>query len=111
MNKEKILKYTIKGEATLKQAMELIEENQHRSLIVVDDKECVIGTLSDGDIRKAVLRDGLTITKVHSIMNLDFQYIKKGEEGKSEEIFLKTHVFLIPVIDRKGKLVDILESY
>ncbi len=111
MNKEKIIKYTANENLSLRDAMMLIENNQHRSLVVLNEKYVVVGTVSDGDIRKAILNGRLLITKIKDIMNLNFIFLKEFDKTKAKKIFDETHIFLIPILDENGKLVDIIESY
>jgi CBS domain-containing protein len=111
MNKEKFIEFTANQNISLNEAMILIENNQHRSLIVVNDKNVVVGTISDGDIRKALLGGRLLITKIKDLMNLNFISLREYNKSKAKKIFEETHIFLIPVLDNDGKLVDIIDSY
>ncbi len=111
MDKEKIKKYTANQNLSLKDAMTLIENNRHRSLIVINDKNIVVGTISDGDIRKAILDGRLLITKIKDVMNLNFIFLRELDKAKAKKIFDEMHIFLIPVLDEYGKLVDIIDLY
>lgn len=104
-------KYVVESSASLRDALALIEENRHRSLVVVSDRGAVVGTLSDGDARKAMLKGHLLVTPVSDVMNTNFIALRDEERPKAKDIFLKTHIFLIPVIDEKAKLVDVIEAY
>ena len=91
--------------------MILIENSQHRSLIVLNDDDIVVGTISDGDIRKSILNERLLTTKVRDVMNLNFISVQKIDEDKVKKIFDEMHIFLIPVLKENGELLDIVESY
>jgi CBS domain-containing protein len=104
-------KYVIASSANLRDALALIEENRHRSLIVVSDRGAVVGTLSDGDARKALLKGHLLVTPVSDVMNTNFIALRDTERAQAKDIFSKTHIFLIPVIDEKAELIDVIESY
>lgn len=104
-------KLIVRDTETLEEAMVAIEDNGYRSVIVVNENDVVVGTLSDGDARKSVLDHRLTSTPVHRIMNANFIALTVGEKGKAKAIFDQTHVFLIPLIDEHGKLVDVLTAY
>jgi len=107
----KVKKYVVASSASLGDALALIEENRHRSLIVVSDKGAVVGTLSDGDARKALIKGRLMVTPVCDVMNTNFIALGKTERAKAKKIFAETHIFLIPVIDAKARLVDVIEAY
>ncbi|HXR12702.1 MAG TPA: CBS domain-containing protein, partial [Gaiellaceae bacterium] len=63
--------YTIPHSATVRQAMEKIEANKHRVVVVVDEEDRVVGTVSDGDLRRAFLHDVMPISPVSRIMQLN----------------------------------------
>lgn len=104
-------KYVVDSSASLRDALALIEENRHRSLVVVSERGAVVGTLSDGDVRKAMLKGHLLVTPVSDVMNTNFIALRDDERAKAKDIFQKTHIFLIPVIDEKAELVDVIEAY
>lgn len=104
-------KYVVAADATLHDALALIEENRHRSLIVVSAQGAVAGTLSDGDVRKALLKGHLLVTPVADVMNTNFISLSEAKRSQAPDIFAKTHIFLIPIVDARSKLVDVIEAY
>ena len=46
--------FVITKNKTIKEAMRLINLNQHKCLVVVDKNNKLLGTLSDGNIRRAL---------------------------------------------------------
>lgn len=111
MDETKYLKYTINENLSIKDAMILIESSQHRSLVVINDDNIVVGTISDGDIRKSILNGRLLTIKVRDVMNLNFISLQKVDDMEAKKIFTEKHIFLIPVLNESGELVDIVESY
>lgn len=104
--------YVIREDASLRDAMLLIEENRHRSLVVVNGEQRVVGTLSDGDIRKAMLAERLLDSRVVDVMNTHYMFLhEKDEESRARALFDREHIFIIPVIDNEGKLVALELSY
>ncbi|MBI4353731.1 MAG: CBS domain-containing protein [Candidatus Omnitrophica bacterium] len=103
--------YTVSDNDTIETAMALIEQNNHRSVVVVDARGVVVGTLSDGDIRKAVLDHRVLSMPVHQAMNTHFIAVTAEEADRAKAIFEQQHIFLIPVIDRLGHLVNIMTAY
>lgn len=107
MNKAKN-KFTICENMTIRDALLKIDFNQQRSLIVVDrDQKKVVGTLSDGDIRKGLLNNILIDTEVKKVMNLDFIYILKDETVDCDKLLDEKNIFLLPIIDKDFNLYDI----
>jgi CBS domain-containing protein len=107
---ESLSHYVVQEHETLEAAMLLIEENRHRSVIVLDGEK-VVGTLSDGDIRKAILDRRLLTTPVEHVMNTNFVSLSPDERGRAEELFADEDFFLIPIVDGDGKLLDVAAAY
>lgn len=111
MKHTEMLRYMIVKNATIREAMEKIDANAHRTLIVVDDEEKVVGALSDGDIRKSLLRGQIMETVVEDIMNVNFVYLTEGSQEKAKERFRELHIIVIPIVDKAMKLLDIVTEY
>ena len=64
-----IKKIKITTDATIKKALKVIEDGAIKIALVVDKRDKLIGTLSDGDIRRGFLK-GLSISSsVKSLIN------------------------------------------
>ena len=109
MKKIKIKKIKITIGATIKKALKTIEDGGIKIALVVDKKDKLVGTLSDGDIRRGFLK-GLNITSsVKSLIN------KKPLIGKKNyikenllNIALSKKIHQIPIVDSKGKVTEIV---
>lgn len=94
-----------------KEAMEKITDNQRGTVIVVDDNFYLQGVLSDGDIRRAMLRGATMITPVSKILNMNPVVItgKDSAQEKAEEIFGKEDsIKILPVVGKSNKLIDVI---
>lgn len=111
MKEEELRKFTVSKDTTIEKALETIELNSHRSAVVIDDNSKVIGTVSDGDIRKAILSRRLLSTPVSKIMNLNFIALRPGKSEDANELFQKYHIFIVPIVDDSNRLLDIILSY
>jgi CBS domain-containing protein len=103
--------FRIHHASTIRDAMERIEANRHRVVIVVDDDGRVLGTVSDGDVRRAFLRDALPITPVTRIMQLNPRVVTESEKGRGLELLKEKHVTVLPVVSDDNRLVDVLLAY
>jgi len=102
--------YVVAKVATLEEAMIQIEENAHRSVVVVDGRK-VVGVLSDGDLRKAILDKRLLSTPVSEVMNVSFASVTPDTLEHAKDLFAKPYILLVPVVDSNLQLVDILTAY
>ena len=50
------MKSTLSGSSTLFDAIEIIESSPRRIAVVLSPKKTVMGTLTDGDIRRAIIK-------------------------------------------------------
>tara|TARA_Y100000588_G_scaffold246622_1_gene261031 strand:- start:19472 stop:20524 length:1053 start_codon:yes stop_codon:yes gene_type:complete len=100
----------INKETTLKEAMEKLSETGDKTIVIIDSKNKLLGTLSDGDLRKAILK-GINInSSVKNIYNKTPTFLIKGEYSTSSarDIFLKSGFDLIPIVDHANEVVDVL---
>jgi CBS domain-containing protein len=101
------LNFIASPDDTIEEAWSKIEENFHRSLIIVDNNK-VVGTLSDGDLRKTILAKRLLLTPVKEVMNVNFVYVRESQRNKAKKILIEKDIFLLPVVDDEMNLIDII---
>ena len=95
---------------TIRTAMERITENRHRVVIVLDGRK-VVGTVSDGDIRRAFLRDVLPLAPVTHIMNLNCRMTTERDPVRLRQLLQHEKVTVLPVVNDLNELVDIALAY
>src|SRR5687767_8041312 len=103
-------RFTVAPTDTIRTAMEKITANRLRVVIVVDEGR-VIGTVSDGDIRRAFLHDVLPIAPVERIMQLNPHVTTETDPVKRHEQILREKVTVLPVVDGDNRLVDVELGY
>lgn len=105
-------KYLIKSDATLLNALEAINSiggMDALTLFVVDEKNCVIGSLTDGDIRRGLINGESLESSVLKIANKLFTYISVTEcDVKTIHIAKEKGIELLPVLDNDMKIVDVV---
>jgi dTDP-glucose pyrophosphorylase len=93
---------------TIKEALRTINNGAMKIAIVVDKEQKVLGTLTDGDIRRGLL-DGLSLDS--SIDSLYFKTPTMANINESKESIIQKAIskklYQIPIIDDQGRLVDI----
>jgi dTDP-glucose pyrophosphorylase len=104
-------KYLIPVTASIKEALQKLNQlSKNLTIFVVDEKQTALGTVTDGDIRRALIK-GLDLdAPVHDIMNKSFHFINKfnfnlAQIDEIREIGIK----LIPIIDNNKKLLRIVD--
>ena len=98
----------VKADASLEQAIEALDKAALRIALVVDDEGRLAGTLTDGDVRRALLKHRSLSTSVSQVMNPN---PKTAEQGWSESrmlSMLEEHDLLqLPLIDKDRKVVGL----
>lgn len=111
MTKEKLQTLLITTHTSIKQAMVKLNETADQILFVVDDKKVVLGTVTDGDIRRG-LTNGLMFSEpVEKVMTSRFSFIAYEAINKNEEakkVMIEREIEQIPVIDNNGCIADVI---
>ena len=78
-------------------------------LFVVDANEILIGSLTDGDVRRGLLK-GISIeNEVSAIIQANPRFIKKGERDIQKVIEYRDGNFIVlPVLDKDNKVVNVI---
>lgn len=79
-------------------------------LFVVDKKDRMVGTLTDGDSRRALISGASINDKVEKIMHRNFNYMKVEDIDDVKEIKRQRELKmkLIPVLDKENYIVEII---
>lgn len=103
-------KYLIATTATIKDALVALDGASHeaQTLFVLDENERMVGTLTDGDIRRGIINGYLLTDKVSSIMHRDFKFLRNNYfDAKQLKSFRERLIYFIPVLDEKNHIVDV----
>lgn len=105
----KIKDFTIDRKETIKQAMRHLSEIGAKQLFVVNASASLIGALSDGDIRKWILKGGSIRDKVERVCNKNPVKVTENYSGDFvRDTMLKLKLQSIPVVDDKNTITNIL---
>lgn len=105
----KLEKYTISRDSLIEEAVEMIEMNHARCVIVINQFNKAVGVISEGDVLRALLKGVNLKSSVSNILNPSFKYLMEKDEEKILALFRKG-ITLIPILNEQGELVDIVES-
>jgi CBS domain-containing protein len=102
--------FTVQATDTIRVAMEKITTNKHRAVVVLDGKK-VVGTVSDGDIRRAFLKDMLPMAPVEKMMQINCRTTRETDPRKQAELIRQEQVTLLPIVNQVNELVDVALAY
>ena len=103
-------KHIIQESNSINQALKQL--NEHSSdvllLFVINEQNELVGSLSDGDIRRGLI-NGIDVNEsITKIMFTGFIYAEKDKIEEKIKSLNIHHIKLLPVIDQDGKLVEII---
>lgn len=102
----------IYGDLLIKDALQRLDTFTNKNtltLFVVNRKEELIGTLTDGDIRRALLKGASINNKIEDFMHPDFRFLTDGKFSLQEiKKFKKDEIYLVPKVDENKKIIRII---
>lgn len=104
-------KYVIPNSATIKDSLIALNNKSvdAQSLLVVNEEKKLVGTLTDGDIRRGLISGAVLSDLVSTVMNTNFKYIIDAEfDVVHLKYFRDRLIYFIPIIDKDFHIVDIV---
>ncbi len=105
-------KYCISSSFTLREGLAKLNllSADLLTLIIVDEKKRVQGTLTDGDIRRALLA-GVTLEDnvMEAAQKTPFVLHSEAYDPESMQLIRQRHLSLVPLVDEKGTLRKVFD--
>ncbi|KJS31504.1 MAG: hypothetical protein VR64_11585 [Desulfatitalea sp. BRH_c12] len=99
----------ISPSATIKEAMRQMDQGAEKMLIVTDAQGGLLGTLTDGDLRRHILKEGSIEGCVGQCFNSDPVLLKDHSSLRKAQALMARHkITFLPVIDNDNRVCDIL---
>ena len=96
-------KYISFDNSNLKKILTNIRNNRARCTVIVDKNFCLVGTISDGDIRKKILKGKIDLKQnVKNVCNKKPKFILEDNfNSKSlNKLFVKSKYDIVPIVNR-----------
>ena len=101
-------KFIVSENASTFKVMEVIQNGAVQIALVVKDNK-LIGTISDGDIRRNILKKGSLENQAKNIMRKNFKFINtKENSNEAKKKMIKEKINQMPILDDKGNLIDLI---
>ena len=78
-------------------------------LFVVDDNEKVVGSVTDGDIRRSIISEQNLQKTLGEIANPDFKRLYQKDSYQSFEKYRKSDIKILPILNSEEKMVDLID--
>lgn len=104
---EKIKNILISPYISIKQALKLMDSAAKKILFVVDAQNTILGSVTDGDIRRWILKGSTLDAKVVRIMNKKPVFLK-GDYSINlvKEKMLSEAIECLPIVDGKNRIIN-----
>ena len=95
---------------SIKSTLKKLDKTAAKVLSVVDGKDRLIGTITDGDIRRYLLKGRSLEDDIKEVYNKKPTFLTEGDVSMEEvkQLFIKNKIDLIPVVDKKHRVVDFI---
>ena len=97
----------IEKNISIREAIKKLDLTAKKILIVVEDEK-LIGTVTDGDVRRWILKNGDLNKEVYNIMNINPVYLTTSNKYLAKEIMCEKHIEAIPIVDAENRPIDIV---
>ena len=116
---------TIRADFSIRQAMKKLSQTGEKCLVIVDEKNTLLGTLSDGDLRKAILngsennekdkiennikenKSSVKDTRIKALLEEDMTSLKSAKKKQKRLLVFSQLKILMPVGTATSMVVSI----
>ena len=111
MDKTKFRALLISSDTTLKEYMQRLNETAEKILFVIDENEKLLGTVTDGDIRRGLI-NGLSFSdNIGNVMFKEFVFLACDEPDKKKKaktLMIEKIIEQIPILDNNKSVIDVI---
>ncbi len=91
------------------EVLKVIDQGGVQLALVLDSNKRLLGTLTDGDIRRGLLYGQGLDSPAEKLMNRNFRFIRNFEDQSlALEIMRRDLLHQMPVLDKQGRVLEIL---
>ncbi len=101
-------KYIISANTSIKETLKIMDRVASKVLFVQSDNQ-LVGAISDGDIRRSILKEVKLNIPISKVMNPRPSYVKENYEIRNvKSLMLEKKYEAVPVINEEYKIIKIL---
>ncbi len=108
MNSEKLNKYIAKPDTLVVDAMQKIDINAKGVLFIVDEEQKLMGSITDGDIRRWLIKTGDLKAEIFHLMNKNPKYVFRTDVKNAKTTMDTYKINALPVVTKEHTLCDII---
>ncbi len=91
----------------LREGLQCMDNAGLQILLIVDAEELLIGVLTDGDVRRALLRGTSLDAPVSLVMNRSFTSLPVGEKHLAVDLIKRSIFNHLPILNAEGRVLNL----
>ncbi|MCX6666569.1 MAG: nucleotidyltransferase family protein [Euryarchaeota archaeon] len=100
-----ITKFIANKNSSVKEVLKVIDKNKQGVAFIVDSSLKLLGTITDGDVRRFILKGGDVNVNCEKVMNTSYHFVTRENLEDIDQIILDYGIRHIPLL-KKGKLLE-----
>lgn len=100
--------YIVTADLSIMEAMKQIDLNTSGLVYVIDNDGKLIGCLTDGDVRRWIIRNGSVEGRVSDAMFHEPRFIHEAYRDQAYSVMKDNKLYSIAVIDEGGHIADVI---
>lgn len=108
MTKSQVIQLTIKENITIIEAMKQLDKTAKGILFAVDESDRLKGCLTDGDIRRWILKTGDLSAGISLVMNSSPKFVFEADTENAYHVMKRYGISSLPILYGDGSIKDIL---
>jgi dTDP-glucose pyrophosphorylase len=101
----------VESNLSVRDALKVMDKKAKGIVLVVDSEDKFLGTATDGDIRRWILKNGSMDAEIADVMNDHAVFIFEKDRDKARDIMKEKSITAIPVLSQDKKIVDVVFLY
>lgn len=105
--------HLIKSGTSIKEALKVLDKLARDSIsFVVDEEDKLIGSLTDGDVRRGLINDVSLDQPVNDVIQPDPKFIRKSDYNIETVIAYREKDFkIIPILDQEDQVINVINFH
>ena len=108
MNKARINNFCGQDSMKLVEVMKKIDANASGILFIINEKDRLVGAISDGDIRRWLIKTADLDADIKIFMNKSPKYLYAADKLNALSFMKKKKIRAVPIVDEQRRILDII---
>ena len=104
----KIKKIFVQKNTSIFKVIKNLSTNQTGIVLVIDGRSKLLGTITDGDVRRGILKYNDMTVEAEKIMKKSPKFLKNNPDLKKIESFMfSNNILHVPILNNKDEIIDL----